>query len=80
MAADCTCGHPQSKHKGLKLGCRGCDIGCSRYEPEEASQPAADDERELAAARREIEQLRAAADGCVQAWNPPAEVIYAYDA
>lgn len=36
---DCTCGHPQSRHKSLKLGCRGCDIGCSRFEPETRPEP-----------------------------------------
>ena len=48
MAADCTCGHPQSQHKSGKQGCRNCDIGCARYEPDEAAQ-VAETERVLTA-------------------------------
>ena len=40
MAAECTCGHPQSQHKGGKGGCRNCDLGCARFEPETAAEPA----------------------------------------
>lgn len=40
MADECaTCGHPQSQHKTGKGGCRACDLGCARYEPETAAQP-----------------------------------------
>jgi hypothetical protein len=40
MDVDCrTCGDPQSRHKLGKGGCRGCDIGCARFEPETAAEP-----------------------------------------
>ncbi|WP_328465483.1 hypothetical protein OHA21_43705 [Actinoplanes sp. NBC_00393] len=31
------CGDPQSQHKGGKGGCRHCELGCARYEPEFAA-------------------------------------------
>jgi hypothetical protein len=40
MAVECKgCDHPQSQHKLGKGGCRGCDIGCGRFEPETAPEP-----------------------------------------
>jgi chromosome segregation ATPase len=37
---DCRCGHPQSQHAGGRRGCRNCDLGCSRFEPDEAAAAA----------------------------------------
>lgn len=31
---NCTCGHPRTQHKGGTNGCRNCDLGCARYEPD----------------------------------------------
>lgn len=61
----CECAHPQTQHKGLKDGCRRCDLGCARYvEDAEATAKAqaefadvgVDDARRLAEAHAEKER------------------------
>lgn len=39
MAAECrNCGHPQTQHKAGRQGCGNCDLGCGRFEPDDAAQ------------------------------------------
>jgi hypothetical protein len=37
VSPDCRCGHPAGQHAGGTYGCRFCERGCNRYEPDIAA-------------------------------------------
>lgn len=81
MSPDCTCGHPQSKHKLGKNGCRGCDIGCARFVPETPAELAVEPvlAEELAAVAEEADE----APECSCAMSESSMVscaVHGYDA
>lgn len=53
---ECVCGDPRSRHKLGKGGCRGCELGCGKFE----SAGAATDALDVAALQEDLERLEAA--------------------